>query len=246
MGRIITVISGKGGVGKSTVSSGLGIALTRLGAKVLLVDCDSCLRCLDLMLSTSKDTAFDLTDVISGEAELTDAAVAVEGCFGLYVISAARDSALRENSSVFAQKMKSAKEIFDYIILDSPAGVGADFKAAALAADALFVVSTPEPVSIRDAETAAKKAEKLSGAKSRLIINRMDYKLVKKGLYANADNMIDRTEVQLIGIVPNDASAHKNAILGRPVVKGRAAKAFLRIAKRVRGERVPLPKAKKI
>lgn len=246
MGSIITVISGKGGVGKSTVSAGLGTALTLLGSKVLLVDCDSRLRCLDLMLSTSQNSAFDLTDVINGEAEVSEAAVAVDGTFGLYVISAARGNSLSENADTFKQKMKNAAEIFDFIILDSPAGIGGDFEAAVKAADRFLVISTPEPVSIRDAETAAKQAERLGDARARLIINRMEYSLVKKGLYANADNMIDRTEVQLIGIVPQDTLAHKNAILGVPVKKGRAAGAFLRIAKRLKGERIPLPKAKKI
>ncbi len=246
MGSIITVISGKGGVGKSTVSAGLGTALTTLGAKVLLVDCDSKLRCLDLMLSTSKESVFDLTDVINSEATVSEAAVSVEGTFGLYVISAARDDSLSDRADTFKEMMAKAKETYDFIILDSPAGIGGDFEAAVKAADRLLVVSTPEPVSIRDAETAAKQAERLGEAKARLIINRMDYALVKKGLYANADNMIDRTEVQLIGIVPQDVSAHKNAIIGVPTKKGRAAKAFLRIAKRLKGERIPLPKAKKI
>lgn len=246
MGNIISVISGKGGVGKSTLSCGLGMALTKLGSKVLLVDCDSKLRCLDLMLSTSKDSLFDLTDVLNGEADVSEAAVNVPSTFGLYVLSAARDDALSKNAGIFKDKMKSALEIYDYVILDCPAGIGPDFETATAASDRILVVSTPEPVSIRDAETAAKYAEKMGEASARLIINKMEYSLVKKGLYANADSMIDRTEVQLIGIVPYDMKAHKNAIIGAPTKKGRAADAFLRIARRIRGERIPLPKAKKI
>lgn len=246
MGKIITVISGKGGVGKSTVSAGLGVALNKLGAKVLLVDCDSRLRCLDLMLSTTKDSLFDLTDIINGETDITSAAVQVEKTFGLYVLSAARDDSLVRGFEVFKEKIKQAAEIFDYIILDSPAGIGGDFESAVKTADSLLVVSTPEPVSIRDALTTAKTAQKLTDSPARLVINRMQYALVKKGLYVNADNMIDSTEVQLIGIVPFDEKTHKNAILGIPTKKGRAADAFLRISKRIRGERIPLPKAKKI
>lgn len=243
---VISVISGKGGVGKSTVSCGLGAALTTLGKKVLLIDCDSKLRCLDLMLSTNSRTAFDLTDVLNGECEMNEAAVAVENTYGLYVVSAPRDSIISENPSALKDAVEKAKELFDIIILDSPAGVGKEFEATVSSADLTLVVATPEPVSIRDAETAGMTAEGINPVETRLIINKLNYELVKKRLYANADNVIDGTKVQLLGIVPDDIKAHESAIKGTPLKKGRAARAFTRISRRINGEFVPLPKAKKI
>ncbi|MGN1080648.1 MAG: AAA family ATPase [Acutalibacteraceae bacterium] len=246
MGRVLSVTSGKGGVGKSTVTCGLGTALSRLGFRVLAVDCDSGLRCLDLMLSTSKDSAFNLADVISGEADISQSAVAVSEAPGLYVLSAPQYPEALNDLNGFKTAVRSGAESFDYVLLDCPAGIGKDFESVVSVSDGIMIAATPDPVSVRDAETAAERAGKLTNAPSRLIINRFDIKLVKKGLYLNIDKMIDGTAVRLIGVVPEDKAVHRSLIMGNPPAKGCAAKAFMRIARRIRGERVSIPKAKKI
>lgn len=246
MGKILAVASGKGGVGKSTVVCGLGAALAKSGKTVLLADCDSGLRCLDLMLSTSKDSAFNLADAVNGGASVSQCAVECEKLRGLFVLSAAYHPGALEETEKFKKAMREAAENYDYILLDCPAGIGREFESAVKASDGVFTVATPEPVSVRDAGTAARAAEKLSGVPARLIINRLDLGLVKKGIYFNADKIIDGVCARLIGVVPEDEKAHRSTVTGVPILSGRAAKAFCRIAGRVNGQKIAIPKPRKI
>lgn len=241
MGKVFAITSGKGGVGKSTVSAGLSLALCNLNYKVLLVDMDEGLRCLDLMLGVDKEVVLDLSDILQGR-EITDAVYTVKE--NLFLIPAPQRLGMIDAFSLanFANKVKS---LYDVVIFDFPAGI--DFSLyTSLPKDTLFLtVAFPDAVTVRDAAmVSGLLAEK--GCQSRLIINRFDYKLSKRRIYNNIDDIIDETQLQLIGIIPVSHEL-QSLSLGQPLKKnGKPMKTLTRISKRIMGQHVLLPKINKI
>lgn len=241
MGKIFAITSGKGGVGKSTVSAGLSLALSSLGYKVLLVDMDEGLRCLDLMLSIDDQVVLDLSDILQGR-EISDAVYKVQE--NLYLVPAPQKLGMIDAFSL-ANFANEVKALYDVVIFDFPAGI--DFSLyTSIPKDALFLtVAFPDAVTVRDAAiVSGLLAEK--GCESRLIINRFDYKISKRKVYKNIDDIIDEAQLQLIGIVPQSNELQLLS-LGQPLKKnGKPMKALIRISKRLMGQQILLPKINKI
>ncbi len=241
MNNVYVITSGKGGVGKSTVTAYLGVELCKKGKKVLLIDMDEGLRSLDLMLCVSSHTLFDVSDIIKGNCNVNQAVIPVKNCSNLYLLPAP----ITTNSLNSPKGMKilcsKLSEYFDYILIDSPAGVGKGFVNAISGAQNALVVANPDPVSVRDAAYVAKLLRENKIKNSRLIINKLDTKLVKKGVYYNIDEVIDATSLQLIGVVPFDVEVVKSfddctsTLYSSPAIE-----AFERIVKRLENNKVPL------
>lgn len=243
MGKVLGITSGKGGVGKSTVSIGLATAFCDFGQKVLLVDMDEGLRCLDLMLGVDKNVVFDLADVLMGK-EIEDALQPSEYINGLYLIPAPANIGMIDAFS-FAVFAKKASSMFDVVIFDFPAGINLELYKS-LPEDALFLtVAVPDRVSIRDAAAVSTELDKMS-LRARLVINRYIYKQSRKYDFKNIDSIIDSAALRLIGIIPEANELRMLSIKHKLKRKGNAAKAFKRIARRINGEKVILPKIKKI
>ena len=241
MGMTVCTVSGKGGTGKSTVSSGLGIAAALLGKKVLLIDLDSGLRCLDMMFGIDQNVVFDLNDALD-ELNLQKAVYRAAEYPGIDVIPA---PAKAENIDFLKlyRCVENAKKYYDYVILDFPAGV--DFDNYNIFSSAFFlIVSGADDVSTRDAAVISRGIS--SDLPPRLIINRFDIDMLKTGMHKNIDAIIDTSLTRLIGIVPADGELLLLSRNHKLKPKGRAARAFIRILKRISGENVPLPKLKKI
>lgn len=241
MGKIFAITSGKGGVGKSTVSAGLSLALSTLGYKVLLVDMDEGLRCLDLMLGIDNQVVLDLSDILQGR-EINDAVYKVKE--NLSLVPAPQKLGMIDAFSL-ANFANDVKALYDVVIFDFPAGI--DFSLyTSIPKDALFLtVAFPDAVTVRDAAiVSGLLAEK--GCESRLIINRFDYKISKRKVYKSIDDIIDEAQLQLIGIVPQSSELQLLS-LGQPLKKnGKPMKALIRISKRLMGQQILLPKINKI
>ncbi len=243
MGKIYAVTSGKGGVGKSTFSVGLSTAFSKMGQTVLLVDMDEGLRCLDVMLGIDKQVVFDLSDILVGK-DMSDSVYPVEDNPNLFLIPAPSRLGTVDTFS-FANFVKEVQNNYDVVIFDFPAGI--DFSLyTCLPAQTLFLtVAFPDPVTIRDASVVSQKLDEL-GVASRLVLNSFDYKLTKRKVYKGIDDIIDQSGLQLLGIVPRSTELSLLSINHKIKQRGNAMKAFSRIAKRLNGEKILLPKLKKI
>ncbi len=246
MGKIILVTSGKGGTGKSTFTVNCGTALALLGQKVLLIDTDAGLRALDMMLSVSDEVVYDLADVLDNRCKASMAILQTH-CTNLSLLPAPSTNEEPFSVKAFQRLCQGLSRYFDIILLDSPAGCGAWAQSAAQAADQALVIATADPVSIRDADVIAGKILSNHLSNIRLIINRVQPRILQKKLHGGLDTVIDAAAVQLIGIIPEDDRITLAAFDGHPIVRSTAARngaarAFCNIARRLLGENVPLYK----
>lgn len=243
MGKVLAITSGKGGVGKSTVAVGLGFAFCRKGNRVLLIDMDEGLRCLDLMLGLDNSTVFDLADILAGN-DIEDAIYTCKNAENLNLIPApAKLDAV--DPAVFGEFAKKIRELYDVVIFDFPAGINLPLYGSLPSDTRFLTVAVPDPISIRDAAAVGTQLGTLS-LKSRLIINRFVYKQTLKFKHKNVDNIIDSASIKLIGIVPESEELTLLSLKHNLKRRGKAMSAFIRIADRIDGEKVLLPTLKKI
>lgn len=236
LARKIAIASGKGGVGKTTAAIGIGKALAEIGKNVLLIDCDS-LRSVDLILGAGETIVYDWGDVMLGRCRLFDAVYRV----GNISIMTSPQSYRQVTVKKMSIMLKMLDNSFDYIILDAPAGIEMGFILACVGADRGIVVSTPDLVCVRSAYKAAEEMLKYSVSDVRLIVNRVVKKDIRRGRLLCADDVIDKTEVRLLGVVPEDRKIRYSA-MGRDVfvLEGPSNRAFRNIAARIDGRDVPI------
>lgn len=242
MGTAIMVTSGKGGTGKTSITAGVSSCLAALGRRVLCVDLDIGLRNLDIALGLDDRAVMDFTDVLDLRCPLLTAVTEHPDIRGLYLLTA--PLTLPElDILAFCRMMDDAREYFDFIFMDSPAGLGEGFQLAMAAADRAIVVSATEPAALRDAQRAV--SELLPQLEDiHLVMNRVQPKLIRR-LRTSIDQAMDTAGLPLLGIVPEDKDVTVAAAHGEPLVlysHRRAAVAYLNIAKRLQGARVPLMK----
>lgn len=243
MAKILALTSGKGGVGKSTVSVGLSFAFSKMGKRVLLVDMDEGLRCLDIMLGIDESVIFDLSDILLGK-EFSDCIYYSQQNPNLHLIPAPQNTGLIDKYS-FCEFVKRTQQFYDIIIFDFPAGIDFSLYTCLPQSTLFLTVAFPDPVTVRDAAVVSGRLGEM-GAQSRLIINNFDYKLTKRRLFKNIDDIIDKSSLRLLGIVPKQRELSLLSVKHTLKTKGRAMSAFTRIAKRLSGENILLPKLKKI
>ena len=242
MDNVIVVASGKGGTGKSTVCICLSVALVKQGKKVLLIDCDCGMRGLDIMLDIEQDILFDASDAVCGNCSFGEAIYKSRHNKNLFLMAAPFDAENELSPSVFKQLVDSVKNNFDYVIIDSPAGISSGFVTAAAPADRALIVTNAEPTGVRGGLKVRKKLEALGVRELRMVINRFDKKMFKKlGFYKDLDAVIDAAQTQLIALVP--FSVDISVIMQRGAAgleKSPALEVFDRLANRLEGKRVPL------
>lgn len=240
MGTAIVVTSGKGGTGKTSLTAGVASCLAALGRRVLCIDMDVGLRNLDIALGMTDCALMDFTDVILGRCPLERAAAPHPELVGLSLLTAPvnRDEAM--DSEGILRLLEQARARYDYVLMDSPAGVGRGFRLAAGGADRAIVVSTSDASSLRDAQRAVAE---LSLEQIQLVVNRVQPRLLHQ-LRSTIDDAMDAAGLPLLGVVPEDERVMLSANRGVPLILdcrgGGAALAYLNIAKRLEGLRVPV------
>ena len=240
MGSVIVVTSGKGGTGKTSITGGVGSCLARLGKSVLCMDMDIGLRNLDISLGLSDRALMDFADVVLGRCTLEKAAVGHPDLPGLFLLSAPMSFTPRLTTWQVQELLDTARQRYDYILIDCPAGLGPGFELATCGADRALVVATNDASSLRDAQRTVAELERLD--QIHLVMNRIQPKLLRQ-LRTTIDDAMDAAGLPLIGVVPEDPKVILSANQGRPLIlNGRqgAATACLNIAKRIQGIRVPI------
>ncbi len=246
MGELIAIISGKGGTGKTSVCAGISTALASMGSRVLCIDCDIGLRNLDIALGLAHTGALSFQDVLTGRYTL-DQALRHERFESLCFLTAPINCTAEDIDKVaFSAMLREAREKFDYVLLDAPAGVELGFKLCATYADRVILVTCPEPAAVRDAARAAEMLEAMGKAQVRLVVNRVSKKMFDV-MNLTVDDVMDNAGLPLLGIVPEDTNVTLAAAFEQPLLKYTkrgAAAACRRIAKRIQGKQVKLPMRK--
>ncbi|NET52820.1 MAG: septum site-determining protein MinD, partial [Merismopedia sp. SIO2A8] len=180
MSRIIVITSGKGGVGKTTVTANLGTTLARMGRRVALVDADFGLRNLDLLLGLENRVVYTALEVLAGQCRLEQALVKDKRQEGLMLLPAAQS---RTKESISPAQMKKLLGVlaqkFEYILVDCPAGIEMGFRNAIAAASEALVVTTPEITSVRDADRVVGLLEAQNIKRIKLVVNRLKASMVQ-------------------------------------------------------------------
>ncbi len=242
--RVLTVTSGKGGVGKTTLAANVSIALAMRGQRVVVIDADVGLRNLDVMLGLENRIVYDLVDVIEGRCRLRQALVRDKRLSELFLLPAAQT---RDKSAVQPDDMVrvcgSLREQHDFILIDSPAGIEQGFRYALAPADEILVVTNPEVAAVRDADRVIGLIEAEEQGLARLVINRIKPNMVRRGEMLDIADVVELLAIDLIGIVPEDTAILTAANRGQPLAlfsdSSPAGRAFHNIARRMLGEDVP-------
>ncbi|MDE0339248.1 MAG: septum site-determining protein MinD [Caldilineaceae bacterium] len=243
-GLVLTLTSGKGGVGKTTTTANLGTALAMAGQRVIVVDADIGLRNLDIVMGLESRVVYNLVDVIEGRCSLHEALVRDKRVDELYLLPS---SQTRDKTAVAPDQMmtlcQELRTIADFVLVDSPAGIELGFQNAIAAASEVIIVTTPEVSALRDADKVIYLLERDLNSQARLVINRYNPRLVRRKEMMSRHDILSILSIDLLGIVPEDEQIIVSANKGWPVALERkryVSRAYHNIAQRLQGYNVPL------
>ncbi|MDO9128926.1 MAG: septum site-determining protein MinD [Anaerolineales bacterium] len=241
--KVLTITSGKGGVGKTTAVANIGVALAAKGQKVVCVDSDIGLRNLDVVMGLENRIVYDLVDVVEGRCRLRQAMIRDKRVPELYLIPAAQT---RDKSAVSPSDMvricNELRPECDWVLIDSPAGIERGFHNAIAGADKIIVMTNPDISAVRDADRVIGLVEAEEKGTPELVINRLNSAMVKRGDMISVEDVLDLLAIKLLGIVPEDENVIVASNRGTPLAldaKSKAGLAFQNIARRLMGEEVP-------
>lgn len=244
MGEVITFTSGKGGVGKTTTTANVGVGLSLLDKKVILVDTDIGLRNLDVVMGLENRILYNLVDVLSGRCRTKQAVIRDKRFPNLSIIPS---SCAKEGTEINTRQMKllleDLREDYDYVLVDSPAGIEQGFELAIADADRIVVVTTPQIAAIHDADCVLQLLKRLKDSQPYLLINGFRRQLVRDGDMLDVPDICELLEAKLIGVVLEDeniiiAQNHGEPVMGQHTI---SEECYQNIAKRISGEEIPIP-----
>ena len=243
MSEVIVITSGKGGVGKTTTTANLGVGLAKRGNKVVLIDTDTGLRNIDLLLGLENRIMYDLVDVVTGRVPYKKALVRHKKYETLFLLPT---SQIRDKNSINGQQLidvcNEMRGKFDYILIDCPAGIEQGFKTAIAAADYAIVVTMPEVAAVRDADKIIGELNRADKSHIKLIVNRIRSHMVDAGDMMDMEDINDILAIDCIGQVPDDELVVISTNRGDPVIsnkKSLAGQAYNNIVGRICGEQIP-------
>jgi septum site-determining protein MinD len=240
---VLTITSGKGGVGKTTTTANIAAALSYLGKRVVAIDTDIGLRNLDVVLGLENRIVYDIVAVIEGRCLLRQALIKDKRLAALYLLPASQ----AHEKSVITQKdmIRLCQELrpdFDFVLIDCPAGIEVGFRNALAPADEVIIVTTPDVSAVQDADRVIGIVEAAHKPTPRLIINRLRVNMVRRKDMMDAPDVLELLGIPLLGVIPEDESVIVSTNRGEPAVlspKSAAGRAFKDVARRLLGEDVP-------
>ena len=219
MGKVILITSGKGGTGKSTFASNMGALLASEGKSVVLVDMDMGLRTLDIYMGLESKVVYNVYDVVSGLCRIKQALIKDKRFDNLYLMAAAPH---RDDSRVTQLHMKvlfrRLAEKFDYVIVDSPAGIDDGFTLAAAGADKAVAVTVPEYTAVRDAEVVSTLIDNMDIKEKYYVINKVRPEMITSGMIPTIEEINEIIRMPLAGIIQYDENIHIAVNNGLPIV----------------------------
>ena len=238
-GKVIVVTSGKGGVGKTTATSSIGAALALQGNRVAIVDMDIGLRNLDVVMGLENRIVFNIVDVVQGKCKISQAAIRDRRIENLFLIPASQsDNKDVLTTSGVERVANQLRKEFDYVIMDSPAGIEKGFENSIVGANEALVICTPDVSSVRDADRVIGLLYSRS-LTPRLVVNRIEPDRVERGEMLSHEDVLEVLSIDLAGLVPLDEQVLISTNTGTPLVlqnDSKAGQAFTRIARRLNGE----------
>jgi septum site-determining protein MinD len=241
---VITITSGKGGVGKTTTTANLGVSLAMLGQRVVTIDADIGLRNLDVVMGLENRIVYDLVDAVEGHCRLRQALIRDKRLSELYLMPAAQT---RDKTAVSPEQMieitDQLRPDFDFVLIDSPAGIERGYRNAVAPADRVIIVTTPEVSAVRDADRIVGLVEAEEKGPATLIINRLNPDMVRRGEMMSTEDVVELLAIDLLGIIPEDKQVIVATNQGNPVSldgKAPSGQAFRNIAGRLMGQNIPL------
>lgn len=245
MGKIFAIMSGKGGVGKSTIAAALAEYYARQGKSTVLLDGDTGLRCADLMLNVQDRVLYDLGDVVEKNCTVQQALVQPQDLRLLSLLAAPQ---LMKPSDLKAKELGRIITVLseekDVVILDAPAGVGRGLKNLLGAAAEPVIVATPDDVSVRDAEKLGQMLNQRDEPHPGIVFNRVSPSLIRRGQMTPPQTLAQALDMPLLGILPDSPGVYR-ALLGRRRMLDcgdeQWVNALATLARRLMGQEAPLP-----
>lgn len=243
MGKVISIVSGKGGVGKTTITANLGIALSDFEKRVLLVDFDLGMSNLDILLGEENRVIYDILDVLEGNCKIIQALIRKEDYPNLYLLPASRNRDFTSlNSTQFEHLMTIFRKEFDFILIDVPTGTSNGFKIATEISDQVILVSSPDPLSVRLSKRVKDSLSSERRKNAMLLINHLRIDLLRENVITNPEQVVEDVGIPLLGIILEDDDILIGAGKGEDVIgiDSVACRAFSNIARRLLGENIPI------
>ena len=239
--KIIMVTSGKGGVGKSSVCAGIAYYLAQMNHKVLVIEMDSGLRCLDIMLGVSQDTVYDIADVLMSRCGPIKAIYPSPLCKTLFMMPATLNPESGYSPELFERLCRGLSNYYDYIFIETPAGFGQTLCDIASVSDAALIVVTPDPISLRDARILSDYLDDRGMDRQRVVVNKVKMIHGKPEVLPDLDVVIDTVCEPLIGVIPYETRLNRLLAQGQAIgTNCVAGQAMRNIARRISGEFVDL------
>lgn len=245
MGEVITFTSGKGGVGKTTTTANVGVGLSLLDKKVVLVDTDIGLRNLDVVMGLENRILYHLVDVLTGKCRLKQALIRDRRYPNLWIIPSSCSNEGKDSLTTkqMTDLLNELRQEFDYVLVDSPAGIDDGFRLATIGADRIVVVTTPQIAAIHDADCVLQLLKRQKIEPVHLLVNCFRKNMVKEGNMLDIPDICELLETDLIGVILEDEEVIISQNRGEPVMGTRcqASEGYRNVARRIIGEELPIP-----